>query len=335
MEHHHLLQLSSPPPPPPAHLTMSPGFFDVGVAGSGDWVEELMRLGELFGVGVGGGEDGGGNAAAVVEDQVLCVWQECEGGGSPEQPSCGGEVSAPCGGEVACRDNDGENSATRKRRDRSKTIVSERKRRVRMKEKLYELRALVPNITKMDKASIIADAVVYVKDLQAHARKLREEVAVLESRPAATSPSAVRRQPRQPRGGRAAARANDDAESNGAPAAVTTTTAHGARVTHVGAARVGEGRFFVTVECEPVPGGGGGSVAAASLCAAVESLSCFKVESSTLGCSPDRVVSTLTFKVASEAEDDAAAISECTVKLWVMAALLKEGFRPQPTVQIS
>jgi hypothetical protein len=38
---------------------------------------------------------------------------------------------------------------TKGRRDRSKTIVTERKRRVCMKERLYELRSLVPNITKV------------------------------------------------------------------------------------------------------------------------------------------------------------------------------------------
>jgi Helix-loop-helix DNA-binding domain len=38
---------------------------------------------------------------------------------------------------------------TKGRRDRSKTIVTERKRRIRMKERLYELRSLVPNITKV------------------------------------------------------------------------------------------------------------------------------------------------------------------------------------------
>lgn len=40
-------------------------------------------------------------------------------------------------------------AVTKGRRDRSKTIVTERKRRVRMKERLYELRSLVPNITKV------------------------------------------------------------------------------------------------------------------------------------------------------------------------------------------
>uniref|UniRef100_A0A0E0GZT0 BHLH domain-containing protein n=1 Tax=Oryza nivara TaxID=4536 RepID=A0A0E0GZT0_ORYNI len=383
MEHHHLLlQLSPPPPPPPlpaAHLMMSPSFFDAGVFADvgGDWMEDLMHLGELFGVGVGGDDDDNGGVDGGVGggDDRMQEWQNnCEGAGSPDhQPSCGdgdgdgdGDVS-PRDGELG--DGDGDNSATRKRRDRSKTIVSERKRRVRMKEKLYELRALVPNITKvrtqcliarvgvamaappcaiantslmiawqMDKASIIADAVVYVKDLQAHARKLKEEVAALEEgRPIRPPPpsAAAQRPQRQPR--RVAAAAAQLARAADA-AAVTTAAAapHGARVAHVGAAQVGEGRFFVTVECEPAAAaarGGGGGVAA-PVCAAVESLSCFTVESSTVGCSPDRVVATLTLKV-SEAEEDVSAISECTVKLWVMAALLKEGFRPQPTVQIS
>lgn len=163
---------------------------------------------------------------------------------------------------------------------------------------------------QMDKASIIADAVVYVKDLQAHARKLREEVAALEEarpiRPPPPSASAAAQRPqRQPRRAVAAAaqlaRAAAPAAARDVDAAAVTTAAaaHGARVAHVGAAQVGEGRFFVTVECEPAAsgGGGGGGGVAAPVCAAVESLSCFTVESSTVGCSPDRVVATLTLKV--------------------------------------
>ncbi|XP_012572608.1 transcription factor FER-LIKE IRON DEFICIENCY-INDUCED TRANSCRIPTION FACTOR-like isoform X2 [Cicer arietinum] len=70
---------------------------------------------------------------------------------------------------------------SRAKSDRSKTLISERRRRGRMKDKLYALRSLVPNITKMDKASIIGDAVSYVHDLQAQARKLKAEVSGLEA----------------------------------------------------------------------------------------------------------------------------------------------------------
>ncbi|KAG9143992.1 hypothetical protein Leryth_013882 [Lithospermum erythrorhizon] len=65
--------------------------------------------------------------------------------------------------------------------DRSRIINSERKRRGTMKEKLYQLRALVPNITKMDRASIIADAVKYVQDLQMKAKALKTEIESMES----------------------------------------------------------------------------------------------------------------------------------------------------------
>ncbi|KAG2397518.1 hypothetical protein LR48_Vigan08g146100 [Vigna angularis] len=65
--------------------------------------------------------------------------------------------------------------------DRSKTLISERRRRDRMKEKLYALRSLVPFITKMDKASIIGDAVSYMHELQAQANMLKAEVEALET----------------------------------------------------------------------------------------------------------------------------------------------------------
>ncbi|KAK4492696.1 hypothetical protein RD792_003516 [Penstemon davidsonii] len=73
------------------------------------------------------------------------------------------------------------NVVSKKKVDRSETLVSEQKRRGKMKEKLYALRALVPNITKLDKASIVGDAVLYVQDLQMQAKKRKAEIANLES----------------------------------------------------------------------------------------------------------------------------------------------------------
>jgi len=68
------------------------------------------------------------------------------------------------GNAQACEEeNHGQNSGepnssgttSKPKRDRSKTLVSERRRRSRMKEKLYELRSLVPNITKVSFFSIL------------------------------------------------------------------------------------------------------------------------------------------------------------------------------------
>ncbi|KAL6199845.1 hypothetical protein ACLB2K_029627 [Fragaria x ananassa] len=95
-------------------------------------------------------------------------------------PSSGKELN-----DIQEEDNDEEDSCgttTKKPKvDRSRTLVSERRRRGRMKDKLYALRSLVPNITKMDKASIIRDAVMYVQDLQKQAKKLKGEISGLEA----------------------------------------------------------------------------------------------------------------------------------------------------------
>ncbi|TVU13944.1 hypothetical protein EJB05_37384, partial [Eragrostis curvula] len=324
-------------PPGQDHLMVNSAFFGIAggpvhypssevgfvapaaaLAGMDDcgWMEDLMQFGdELF---------GGDHNVAGTDDHQPSEYGE---GGSPPSVSLDGDGSPPSEEQGAGGEQDDVSAATRKRRDRSKTIVSERKRRVRMKEKLYELRALVPNITKMDKASIIADAVEYVKNLQSHARKLKEEVATLEAQPR----SPVRQQQQLKtnaaaaagrRRGRGAPPPEDDGDDEGA------TGSTGARVTHVGATQVGDGRFFVTVECERRDG------MAAPLCAAVESLACFRVENSSLGRSgPDRIVSTQILKASDQLGD--TTIGEGTVKLWVMAALLKEGFQPEATVQIS
>ncbi|KAL6637078.1 hypothetical protein ACP70R_024650 [Stipagrostis hirtigluma subsp. patula] len=63
----------------------------------------------------------------------------------------------------------------------NKNIIMERDRRRKLNEKLYALRSVVPNITKMDKASIIKDAIEYIEKLQAEERQVLQEVRALES----------------------------------------------------------------------------------------------------------------------------------------------------------
>ncbi|KAM3366804.1 hypothetical protein ACQJBY_015872 [Aegilops geniculata] len=63
----------------------------------------------------------------------------------------------------------------------NKNILMERDRRRKLNEKLYTLRSVVPNITKMDKASIIKDAIEYIQQLQAEERQMEAEVSALES----------------------------------------------------------------------------------------------------------------------------------------------------------
>ena len=61
-----------------------------------------------------------------------------------------------------------------------KNIIMERNRRRKLNDKLYALRSLVPNITKMDKASIIKDAIEYIQDLQEEEKRILVEMDELE-----------------------------------------------------------------------------------------------------------------------------------------------------------
>ncbi|XP_058114377.1 transcription factor MYC4-like isoform X2 [Magnolia sinica] len=57
-----------------------------------------------------------------------------------------------------------------------KNLVSERNRRKRLSQQLLALRALVPNITKMDKRSVLVDALAYLRSIHEETKRLQREL---------------------------------------------------------------------------------------------------------------------------------------------------------------
>ncbi|XP_068641855.1 transcription factor FER-LIKE IRON DEFICIENCY-INDUCED TRANSCRIPTION FACTOR-like [Aristolochia californica] len=183
--------------------------------------------------------------------------------------------------------------------DRARTLVAERRRRGRMKEKLYALRSLVPNITKMDKASIVGDAVEYMKDLQKQAKKLRAEIEGLEVYSREGHP-----------GSEGFLRKSGKTK---------TTKAHNlscCKIMQMDAFQVEESGFYVRL----VSSKGEGAVVA--LYRAIEALTYFGVQSSNFATLPDRFVLTFTLN----ANDCGQEMNVSTLKFWLMSALLNQGF---------
>ncbi|KAK8601684.1 hypothetical protein V6N13_058632 [Hibiscus sabdariffa] len=191
-------------------------------------------------------------------------------------------------------------AATKKAKvDQSRTLISERRRRGRMKEKLYALRSLVPNITKMDKASIIGDAVLYVQDLQMKAKKLEAEIAGLEASMAGSK------------------RYQEGSIGNPLQTRVAGNN-HPMykKILKVDMFQVEEKGFYIRVVCSKSEG------VALSLYRALESLTNFKVQNSNLATVSDCFALTFTLNV----RDGEQSMSLANLELWVRRALLNQGF---------
>ncbi|XP_042505654.1 transcription factor FER-LIKE IRON DEFICIENCY-INDUCED TRANSCRIPTION FACTOR-like [Macadamia integrifolia] len=184
--------------------------------------------------------------------------------------------------------------------DSSKTLISERRRRGRMKEKLYALRSLVPNITKMDTASIVGDAVEYVTKLQMEARKLSVEIAELGS----SLESGVGR-PQD---------LGDDMSN--AKAGREKKLPSCKKIVQMEVFEEEEKGYYVRLTCNK----GEGVVVA--LFKALESLTRFDVQRSNFAVASERSVMTFNLNVKECGE----VMNISTLKIWVTGALLNQGF---------
>ncbi|KAJ8761767.1 hypothetical protein K2173_004578 [Erythroxylum novogranatense] len=70
-----------------------------------------------------------------------------------------------------------------KKEYKSKNLVAERNRRQKLSDSLLSLRSTVPIITNMTRASIVEDAITYIRQLEMNVKGLRDELLGMEPLP--------------------------------------------------------------------------------------------------------------------------------------------------------